>query len=189
MSVQHHDLIHEFPELKERIHELKVSDAHFRRLFDEYHELTREIEKMEDEVTPVASNTEESAKVRRLHLKDELYGLLMAAWSRGNIMMYEALQEQLELRLAALRTRLASLKQDVSQAHSSDSAEQAQERENDEVVDVIANETELSIGVIQAALERIEGGTYGTCEACGKPISEARLGAIPEATRCVSCAL
>ncbi|MCB1687093.1 MAG: DUF465 domain-containing protein [Halioglobus sp.] len=79
MSVEHHDLIHEFPELKTRIHELKVSDAHFRRLFDEYHELTREIEKMEDEVTPVSSRTEESAKVRRLHLKDELYRLLMAA--------------------------------------------------------------------------------------------------------------
>ena len=79
MSVEHHDLIHEFPELRERIHQLKVSDAHFRRLFDEYHELTREIEKMEDEVTPVSSRTEESAKVRRLHLKDELYRLLMAA--------------------------------------------------------------------------------------------------------------
>ncbi len=79
MSVEHHDLIHEFPELKSRIHELKVSDPHFRRLFDEYHELTRDIEKMEDEVTPVSSRTEESAKLRRLHLKDELYRLLMAA--------------------------------------------------------------------------------------------------------------
>jgi uncharacterized protein len=79
MSVEHHDLIHEFPELKERIHELKVSDAHFRSLFEEYHDLTREIEKMEDEVTPVSSQTEEAAKVRRLHLKDELYRLLTAA--------------------------------------------------------------------------------------------------------------
>tara|TARA_R110002124_G_C8876470_1_gene508119 strand:+ start:624 stop:863 length:240 start_codon:yes stop_codon:yes gene_type:complete len=78
MSVEHHDLIHELPELKDRIHELKVSDAHFRRLFDEYHELTREVEKMEDEVTPVSSQVEESAKVRRLHLKDELYRLLTA---------------------------------------------------------------------------------------------------------------
>lgn len=79
MSVEHHDLIHELPELKDRIHELKLSDAHFRRLFDEYHELTRDIEKMEDEVTPVTSQTEEEAKVRRLHLKDELYRLLTAA--------------------------------------------------------------------------------------------------------------
>lgn len=79
MSVEHHDLIHEFPELKGRIHDLKVSDHHFRRLFDAYHDLTREIEKMEDEVTPVATRTEEEAKVRRLHLKDELYRMLTAA--------------------------------------------------------------------------------------------------------------
>ena len=79
MSVEHHDLIHEFPELKSRIHELKVSDTHFRHLFDEYHELTRSIEKMEDEVTPVATHTEEGAKKRRLKLKDELYRLLTNA--------------------------------------------------------------------------------------------------------------
>ncbi len=79
MSVEHHDLHHDFPELHDRIHELKVSDAHFRRLFDEYHELTRSIEKMEDEVTPVATRTEEEAKIRRVHLKDELYRMLIAA--------------------------------------------------------------------------------------------------------------
>ena len=79
MSVEHHDLHHEFPELHDRIHELKMNDAHFRRLFDEYHELTTSIEKMEDAVTPVATRTEEEAKIRRLHLKDELYRMLMAA--------------------------------------------------------------------------------------------------------------
>jgi uncharacterized protein len=79
MSVEHHDLIHEFPELKDRIHDLKVGDSHFRRLFDEYHELTRSIEKMEDEVTPVATRTEEDAKIQRVRLKDELYRLLTVA--------------------------------------------------------------------------------------------------------------
>ena len=79
MSVEHHDLIHEFPELRERIHQLKVSDAHFRRLFDAYHELISEIENMENEVTPVATHTEEEAKMRRVHLKDELYRMLTAA--------------------------------------------------------------------------------------------------------------
>lgn len=79
MSVEHHDLHHEFPELHDKIHELKMNDNHFRRLFDAYHELTRDIEKMEDEVTPVATRTEEEAKVRRVHLKDELYRILIAA--------------------------------------------------------------------------------------------------------------
>jgi uncharacterized protein YdcH (DUF465 family) len=78
MSVEHHDLIHELPELKERIHALKTSDAHFKRLFDAYHELTRDIENMENEVTPVATHTEEEAKVRRVRLKDELYRMLTA---------------------------------------------------------------------------------------------------------------
>lgn len=79
MSVPHHDLIHEFPAMKDRIHELKMSDHHFRRLFDEYHEVTRDIEKMEKEVTPAATRVEEEAKKRRLQLKDELYRLLIAA--------------------------------------------------------------------------------------------------------------
>lgn len=79
MSVEHHDLIHEFPQLKDKIHELKISDAHFRSLFDEYHKLTRSIENMENEVTPVATHTEEEAKIRRVHLKDELYRMLTAA--------------------------------------------------------------------------------------------------------------
>lgn len=76
MSVEHHDLIHEFPELKDRIHELKTTDTHFRQLFDQYHTLTREIENMENEVTPASTRTEEDAKTKRLHLKDELYRML-----------------------------------------------------------------------------------------------------------------
>lgn len=79
MSVEHHDLVHEFPELKDRIHELKLGDDHFRNLFDEYHKLTRSIENMENEVTPVATASEEEAKLRRVHLKDELYQMLTAA--------------------------------------------------------------------------------------------------------------
>ncbi len=76
MPVEHHDLIHEFPELKEQIHKLKTTNAHFRRLFDEYHELTTEIEKMELEIVAKSTETEEKAKKQRLHLKDELYKML-----------------------------------------------------------------------------------------------------------------
>jgi uncharacterized protein YdcH (DUF465 family) len=56
-----------------------MSNAHFRNLFDEYHHLTRSVENMENEVTPVATVTEEEAKLRRVHLKDELYTMLTAA--------------------------------------------------------------------------------------------------------------
>ena len=77
MSVEHHDLHHEFPELNDKIHEMKTNNNHFRRLFDEYHELTTQVENMENEVTPVSSMTEEEAKKSRLHLKDELYAMLI----------------------------------------------------------------------------------------------------------------
>ena len=103
-------------------------------------------------------------------------------------MVYEALKAELEGRLAELQARLSSIKRDATQSHSGDSAEQAQERENDEVVDAIGNETAQSIRVIQAALARIEDGTYGECAGCGEDIGQARLEAVPEATRCVNCA-
>ena len=77
MSVEHHDLHHEFSELNDKIHEMKTNNNHFRRLFDEYHELTTQVENMENEVTSVSSMTEEEAKKRRLHLKDELYAMLI----------------------------------------------------------------------------------------------------------------
>jgi DnaK suppressor protein len=41
------------------------------------------------------------------------------------------------------------------------------------------------IAEIEAALERIESGTYGTCVVCGKPIAAERLEAIPYATLCI----
>ena len=38
---------------------------------------------------------------------------------------------------------------------------------------------------VEAALRRIEDGTYGTCVDCGQPIPDARLEVRPEAARCV----
>jgi RNA polymerase-binding transcription factor DksA len=103
-------------------------------------------------------------------------------------MEQEAIKQQLEQRLSMMRDRLANIKKDATKAHSGDSAEQAQERENDEVVDAIGNETAQSIRDIGAALARLEEGTYGECEACGGSIGEARLEVMPEAARCVACA-
>lgn len=54
-----------------------------------------------------------------------------------------------------------------------------------------------AIGIVEAlraqrsdvagALERLDKGTYGLCEKCGKEIPEARLDAVPSARLCVSC--
>ena len=45
-----------------------------------------------------------------------------------------------------------------------------------------------SIRDINGALGKVEAGTYGSCELCGKPIGETRLEALPAAVRCVDCA-
>jgi RNA polymerase-binding protein DksA len=41
---------------------------------------------------------------------------------------------------------------------------------------------------IDAALSRIDEGTYGVCTNCGRPISEQRLEALPWAELCIDCA-
>jgi DnaK suppressor protein len=43
------------------------------------------------------------------------------------------------------------------------------------------------IGKIREALDRIEDGTFGICEACGEYISEQRLKARPVTTLCIEC--
>lgn len=79
MSEEHHDLANEFPQFRDQIHTLKTSNNHFAKLFDQYHEVTREVYKMEAEVQPVTTELEEEYKKRRLQLKDELHAMLKAA--------------------------------------------------------------------------------------------------------------
>lgn len=47
---------------------------------------------------------------------------------------------------------------------------------------------EDTLGAIEQALERIESGTYGTCEECSGSIPKARLDALPHTPVCVKCA-
>ena len=94
----------------------------------------------------------------------------------------------LEAKRADLEHRLAGVTKDITKTLSSDFAEQATERENDDVLEEIAKETQVSIARIRAALQRIDDDTYGLCAGCGDDIAPERLEAIPEATHCVKCA-
>lgn len=76
MFGEKHDLIHELPEYKDRIHELKVSDSHFARLFDEYHELDTQVRKIEEGIENTDDAYLEELKKKRLQYKDELYAML-----------------------------------------------------------------------------------------------------------------
>ncbi len=52
---------------------------------------------------------------------------------------------------------------------------------------VVAGDAQARMAEIDAALGRVDAGTYGHCEACQEPIPRARLEALPEATLCVDC--
>ena len=46
---------------------------------------------------------------------------------------------------------------------------------------------QAELETVTTALTKLEDGTYGTCEICGEPISEARLSALPWAIGCIDC--
>lgn len=79
MSLEKHDLVHEFPEYREKIHQLKMSDHHFARLFAEYHEIDHEVYRLEQGAETVAADYLEGRKKQRLHLKDQIYQSLVEA--------------------------------------------------------------------------------------------------------------
>jgi DnaK suppressor protein len=68
--------------------------------------------------------------------------------------------------------------------HLADNAALTLDQELDETLE--ENSSNL-LAEIDAALERVEAGTYGTCANCGKEISPARLEAVPWATLCIDC--
>ena len=69
-----------------------------------------------------------------------------------------------------------------------DFAEQATELEDREVQEALGDESRDELRQVNRALDRLEHGGYGTCEACGNEIAEGRLAALPFATRCIRCA-
>ncbi len=71
---------------------------------------------------------------------------------------------------------------------SPDFAEQATEREGDDVLDALSDAARRELRLIQRALERIDNGTYTECAVCGDEIPLRRLEALPYSDRCVQCA-
>ncbi len=76
MINEHHNLAIEFPEYKEKVHELKMSNNHFRRLMDEHHELDKQIRRSEAGNEALGDDYLETLKKQRLKLKDECYEIL-----------------------------------------------------------------------------------------------------------------
>ncbi len=78
MSHTPHELHEEFPEAVDKLHALKLSDHHFARLSERYHEINREIHRIETNVEPASDETLEDLKKQRLHLKDEIAAMIAA---------------------------------------------------------------------------------------------------------------
>jgi DnaK suppressor protein len=96
-------------------------------------------------------------------------------------------------RLESLRQEYTSLRdesegdalQELSSfdQHQADVGTETFEREKDLT---ILDEIEGELADIEHALRRLDDGTYGTCEACGKAIPDERLEAMPAARFCVN---
>jgi uncharacterized protein YdcH (DUF465 family) len=74
--MERHDLLHEFPEHQEKIDQLKEADTHFRELFDEYHKVENQVNKINIGEEVVIDEFAHELKTKLLHLKDELYSYL-----------------------------------------------------------------------------------------------------------------
>lgn len=62
------------------------------------------------------------------------------------------------------------------------------ESADSEVARVVLDTEESLLDECRAAISRLEQGTFGTCEQCTRPISRARLEALPHARLCARCA-
>ena len=76
MPLEKHDLIHELPEYKDRIHELKISNNHFAKIFAEYHDIDHEIHRIEEGIETPSDDYVEELKKKRLNMKDQLFAMI-----------------------------------------------------------------------------------------------------------------
>lgn len=100
-------------------------------------------------------------------------------------------KSELETLRADLKARLSRYE---AHQHREDGAldkdfeEQANQTQNDEVVDSLETETRTELVQIERALERIANGVGDECELCGEAIDPRRLQVLPYTTVCVDCA-
>lgn len=100
----------------------------------------------------------------------------------------DRIREKLLAAKADLRRRIDRIHDHARKPLNADSAEQAAELGNVQVVSALEAEAAQEIADIDAALKRLEAGNYGICISCGEDISPQRLEARPASAECVDCA-
>ena len=101
---------------------------------------------------------------------------------------FDKRKKQLEARLAELDERLTDIEDHLDETPDPDWEENAVEQGGDEVLESLGKSGVIERRAIEAALDRIENGTYGVCVKCGEDISEERLDLIPHTPLCKDCA-
>jgi len=79
-----HELSEEFPDDVDVLHRLKVENAHFGRLAQEYHEVNREIHRVESQVEAASDERTETLRKQRLILKDSIAEMMREAKKEAN---------------------------------------------------------------------------------------------------------
>jgi RNA polymerase-binding transcription factor DksA len=97
-------------------------------------------------------------------------------------------KNQLLKRRKERTARLYHIEHELDAPLPQDFSEQATEREEDEVLETLGAAGLTELRGIEAALTRIEDGSYGTCQTCGEAIPEVRLDLVPQAALCAKCA-
>lgn len=97
-------------------------------------------------------------------------------------------RERLLAAKAELQERIDRIHETARDPLEADSAEQAAQLGDVAVVAALEAEAAQELAEIDAALKRLEEGSYGICTSCGEPISPARLQARPACAECLDCA-
>lgn len=78
MSNTPHELAEEFPAKVEKMHQLKLANAHFAKIFDEYHEVNRAVHRAETNLEPTDDAHMTELRQSRSRLKDQVWAMLQA---------------------------------------------------------------------------------------------------------------
>jgi RNA polymerase-binding protein DksA len=96
-------------------------------------------------------------------------------------------RERIERELQRFARELEQAVDEAAGDDVHDPAENGNELVERELDETLEENAEAVLAEIDAALARIGSGTYGLCVHCARPIAEARLVALPYATRCIDC--
>lgn len=106
----------------------------------------------------------------------------------------KSLRGMLNYRLAELRADVHAAQQareqrsSVAEAHDvSDRKDEATQQQFDDIGEAQAQRDLDELAQVEAALRRLDAGTYGNCADCGEPIPLRRLRVQPAADRCAAC--